>query len=82
MSTRPWFPFYPGDFYQDSALLTLEQQGAYIRLLAYAWTHDGVIPGDSSGCPVGEPTTILVSRGRKTRGGFWGGSEISTPGGV
>lgn len=33
----PYFPFYPGDWLRDCALLTLEEEGAYIRLLAYCW---------------------------------------------
>lgn len=47
MPARPWFPFYPGDFYQDTMCLTLEEQGAYIKLLSYAWNNDGLVPLDS-----------------------------------
>lgn len=43
----PWFPFYPGDYLSSSrvARMTLEEQGAYLRLLCYQW-QDGSIPSD------------------------------------
>lgn len=47
MKKSPAFQFYPTDYLADSnvALMTLEQEGAYIRLLSYCWT-DGDIPFD------------------------------------
>jgi uncharacterized protein YdaU (DUF1376 family) len=50
MSKSPAFQFYPDDYLGDDAveLMTLEQQGAYMRLLCHAWKQDepGVIPDD------------------------------------
>lgn len=48
MSKNPSFQFYPGDWLssQRVSLLTLEEEGAYIRLLCYCWQH-GNIPSDS-----------------------------------
>ena len=41
----PYFPFYPADFLLDGkcAIMTLEQVGAYIKLLCYQW-REGNIP--------------------------------------
>jgi uncharacterized protein YdaU (DUF1376 family) len=43
----PAFQFYPGDFLSDPnvAAMSTEAQGAYIRLLCFAWL-DGSIPAD------------------------------------
>ena len=48
MSKNPSFQFYPGDWLssQRVSLLTLEEEGAYVRLLCYCWQH-GSIPSDS-----------------------------------
>lgn len=42
MSEFPWFPCYPGDWLssQTVQLLTLEQEGAFFRLLCYEWQAD------------------------------------------
>jgi uncharacterized protein YdaU (DUF1376 family) len=47
MTKRPAFQFYPGDWLgsQRVSLLTLEEEGAYLRLLASCWQH-GSIPSD------------------------------------
>ena len=47
MSKNPAFQFYPGDYLssQRVSLMTLEEEGAYIRLLCYCWKH-GHIPSD------------------------------------
>ncbi len=47
MKAAPAFQFYPGDFLQDMnvSLMTLEEKGAYITLLSYAWL-EGSIPAD------------------------------------
>jgi uncharacterized protein YdaU (DUF1376 family) len=44
---RPAFQFYPADYLgsQRVALMTLEEEGAYIRLLCYCWQH-GSIPSN------------------------------------
>jgi hypothetical protein len=45
----PWMPFYAADWMTDEAvrLMTLEQQGAYFRLLCSQWV-EGSIPADTS----------------------------------
>ena len=42
MAEFPWFPCYPSDWLssQTVQLLTLEQEGAFFRLLCYAWLND------------------------------------------
>src|SRR5689334_2755585 len=39
MAELPWFKMYPGDWLasQRVQLLTLHQEGAFFRLLCYAW---------------------------------------------
>lgn len=44
-SKSPAFQFYPQDFLVGTAMLSAEETGAYIRLLCYSWTHDG-LPND------------------------------------
>lgn len=47
MERPPAFQFYPAEYLADAKveLLTLEQEGAYIRLLSYCW-REGSIPAD------------------------------------
>lgn len=47
MGKFPAFQFYAGDWRADGvvSLMSLEEEGAYIRLLAYAWL-EGSIPID------------------------------------
>lgn len=47
MKGSPAFQFYPGDYLRSQRvqLLSLEEEGAYIRLLSYCWLH-GSIPAD------------------------------------
>lgn len=49
MKKPPSFPFYASDFLGSGkvARMTLEHQGAYVRLLCFQWT-DGSIPNDLS----------------------------------
>jgi uncharacterized protein YdaU (DUF1376 family) len=45
----PWFQFYWSDWLTSPAVdaFTLEQQGAYLRLLIHQWdTPDGILPND------------------------------------
>ncbi len=44
MSKYPAFQFYPADYLADAnvALMPLEAEGAYIRLMAYCWREDGL----------------------------------------
>lgn len=46
-SKSPAFQFYPQDFLVGTAMLSAEETGAYIRLLCYSWTHDG-LPNDDA----------------------------------
>ena len=43
--SKAWFAFYPGDFETDTADLTNEEVGAYIRLLSFHFSNDS-IPAD------------------------------------
>lgn len=47
MTQPPAFQFYASDYLSSSKVqrMTLEEEGAYIRLLAYSW-QDGFIPAD------------------------------------
>lgn len=58
---RPAFQFYPGDWLgsQRVSLLTLEEEGAYLRLLASCWQH-GSIPADP------EKIARLIGKGAST----------------
>lgn len=57
----PAFQFYAGDWIssQRVALMTLEEEGAYIRLLAFCWQH-GSIPDDP------EKIARLIGKGAST----------------
>ena len=61
----PAFQFYPADWLgsQRVSLMTLEEEGAYIRLLSYCWQH-GSIPADPAAAArlIGKgATTTLAS---------------------
>lgn len=43
--SRPWFPFYVGDYIKDTARLTTEAHGAYLLLMLDYWTT-GAPPDD------------------------------------
>lgn len=47
----PYFPFYAGDWLSSSTieLMTVEQEGAYVRLLAHCWlSGDCTLPDDDA----------------------------------
>ena len=49
MSTLPYFPLYPTDFEADTSHLTLEEDGAYNRLLRLMWMTPGCsLPDDDA----------------------------------
>jgi uncharacterized protein YdaU (DUF1376 family) len=58
---KPAFQFYPGDYLSSSrvAMMTLEEEGAYLRLLCYCWAH-GSIPADP------EKIARLIGKGAST----------------
>ncbi len=39
---RPWFSFYVADWLVDTASMSLEEQGAYMRLLSHQWQEGGI----------------------------------------
>jgi uncharacterized protein YdaU (DUF1376 family) len=43
--SRPWFPFYVGDYVRDTARLTTEGHGAYLLLMLDYWAN-GAPPDD------------------------------------
>lgn len=45
MNKPPAFQFYPKDWVLDTARMTLEEEGAYIRLLGHQWI-EGPLPAD------------------------------------
>lgn len=47
MSTRPWYPWYPGDYLSDTLSLSLEADALYRRLLDAMWINCG-LPVDKS----------------------------------
>ena len=67
MSKPPSFQFYPDDWLSSKniMLMTPEQEGAYIRLLAYSWP-DGLPDDDDQ----------LATLSRLNEGWFKGGSQI------
>lgn len=43
--SRPWFPFYPGDYLRDTGRLSTEGHGAYLLLILDYWVN-GAPPDD------------------------------------
>lgn len=48
MPSRPWYPWWPGDYLNDTYHLTLEQDGFYRRLLDAYWKRQGPLPDSVS----------------------------------
>lgn len=46
MSDIPYIPFYPDAFLADTAMLTLEEKGAYFVVLCYMWINGAELPDD------------------------------------
>jgi len=64
MNRSPAFQFYPQDWLASAkvAEMTLEEEGAYIRLICYCWMT-GSIPADPARCAkmVGKGCTVEVA---------------------
>ncbi len=64
LNKSPAFQFYPQDYLSSSSVaeMSLEEEGAYIRLLCYCWTV-GSIPADPERCArlAGKGCTIAIS---------------------
>ncbi len=61
----PAFQYYPDDFEQGTASFTLEQVGAYQRLLNYQWAT-GAVPGDDL-----RALSRILRSNLKTTGFIW-----------
>jgi uncharacterized protein YdaU (DUF1376 family) len=46
MTKLPYMPFYCDVYLVDTSVLSLEAQGAYMRLLAHMWIGGGSVPDD------------------------------------
>ena len=46
MSSKPWMPLYIGDIKRKTDDLSATEYGIYMRLIEWAWDHDGKIPLD------------------------------------
>ena len=44
--SEPYMPFYPGDYLGDTMHLTLEQHGAYVKLMLCMWRTGGWLEDD------------------------------------
>lgn len=44
--TTPYMQFYPADYLADTMYLSLEEHGAYLKLLMCMWRADGWLPDD------------------------------------
>jgi uncharacterized protein YdaU (DUF1376 family) len=62
--SRPWFPFYVGDYTRDTARLTTEAHGAYLLLMLDYWVN-GAPPDDDE--TLATITKLPVSIWRKRR---------------
>ncbi|MCK1503878.1 DUF1376 domain-containing protein [Bradyrhizobium sp. 18] len=62
--SRPWFPFYVGDYTRDTARLTTEAHGAYLLLMLDYWVN-GAPPDDDE--TLATITKLPVSIWKKRR---------------
>lgn len=61
MKSLPYFPFYPGEWMRSTTVLRmdLQEQGAYLRLLAWQWL-DGFIDPDDIPLLLGLPEEVVA----------------------
>lgn len=67
----PAFQFYPADWLSDEqcSLYSLEEEGAYIRLICYCW-REGTIPADPEKCAKLIGKGCSTNLARVVQGGF------------
>ena len=65
MADAPAVQFYFGDFLVATAHLTLEERGAYITLLGYAWAHPEGLPEET------QKLARVVGVGNKKMRSLW-----------
>jgi uncharacterized protein YdaU (DUF1376 family) len=46
--TNAWFSFYPGDYLRDTADLSFDRHGAYLKLLCFYYSNERPLPTDKS----------------------------------
>jgi uncharacterized protein YdaU (DUF1376 family) len=61
MGKAPAFQFYASDWAHSTAVMTLEERGAYITLLAWSWEH-GPVPDDMKRIAAILGTSLSVAR--------------------
>lgn len=81
--SRPWFPFYVGDYTRDTARLTTEAHGAYLLLMLDYWVN-GAPPDDDETLATITKLPVTIWRKRrpslikffKVQDGVWTHSRI------
>jgi uncharacterized protein YdaU (DUF1376 family) len=81
--SRPWFPFYVGDYVRDTARLTTEAHGAYLLLMLDYWVN-GAPPDDDETLATITKLPVTIWRKRrpmlvkffKVKDGVWTHSRI------
>lgn len=81
--SRPWFPFYVGDYVRDTARLTTEAHGAYLLLMLDYWVN-GAPPDDDEVLATITKLPVTIWRKRrstlikffKVKDGVWTHSRI------
>lgn len=81
--SRPWFPFYVGDYVRDTARLTTEAHGAYLLLMLDYWVN-GAPPDDDETLATITKLPVTIWRKRrpmlvkffKVKDGLWTHNRI------
>jgi uncharacterized protein YdaU (DUF1376 family) len=61
----PYMPFYIGDHLRDTSHLTVQEHGAYVRLICKYWTKGSCLPDDDK--QLARITGMSVTKWRKIR---------------